>query len=80
MEVYRTAGVQEYIVWQVYEGRIDWFRLRAGVYERLEPDARGVIASEVFPGLRLAVDKMLAGDDAGVVAELRGGARGAEAE
>lgn len=37
---------------------------------QLEPDERGVIASTVFPGLRLAVDKMLAGDRAGVLAEL----------
>lgn len=71
MEAYRRAGVQEYIVWSVRRRQIDWFRLRAGRYVRLEPDADGVIESEVFPGLRLAVAKMLAGDMAGVVAELR---------
>ena len=71
MELYRRAGVQEYIVWQVYERRIDWFRLRDGAYARLAPDARGVISSAVFPGLRLAVAQLLAGDDAGVVAELQ---------
>ena len=70
MEAYRRAGVPEYIVWQVYERRIDWFRLREGAYVRLEPDDRGVVASDVFPGLRLAVNKMLAGDRAGVLAEL----------
>ena len=42
----------------------------------LEPDARGVIASEVFPGLRLAVGRMLAGDDVGVLAELTGQGEG----
>ncbi len=67
---YERNGVLEYIVWQVYENRIDWFWLNAdGAYERLEPDARGVIESRVFPGLRLAVDKMLARDLAGVLAE-----------
>lgn len=69
MDLYRRAGVQEYIVWRVYDKAIDWFELREGVYERLEPDERGVIESKVFPGLRLAVEKMLAGDLAGVLAE-----------
>jgi Uma2 family endonuclease len=70
MEVYRRNGVQEYIVWRVLDEAIDWFRLREGQYVRAEPDARGVIESDVFPGLRLNVPKMLAGDHAGVLAEL----------
>lgn len=70
MESYRRAGVQEYIVWQVFEKRIDWFRLREGRYVPLQPDGRGVVHSEVFPGLRLAVPQMLAGDIAAVIAEL----------
>ena len=70
LRAYQRNGVREYIVWQVYENRIDWFSLNAdGAYERLEPDARGVIVSRVFPGLRLAVEKMLARDLAGVLAE-----------
>lgn len=70
-EAYRRAGVQEYIVWRVLDNAIDWFRLRNGEYVPLEPDGRGVISSEVFPGLRLNVPAMLAGDDAAVIAELR---------
>jgi len=69
MNAYRRNGVQEYIAWQVYEQRLDWFRLREGVYVPLAPDERGVIHSEVFPGLRLNVAAMLAGDLAAVVAE-----------
>lgn len=72
LRVYRRTGVPEYIVWQVYEGRIDWFRLRNGEYVRIEPDARGIIESEVFPGLRLHVARMLGGDRAGVLAEIKG--------
>lgn len=71
MEAYRLAEVQEYIVWRVLDRAIDWFRLRNGRYVRLEPDARGMIESEVFPGLRLDVAAMLAGDDRGVIAALR---------
>jgi len=67
MEACRGAGVPEYIVWRVLDKAIDWFRLRNGVYVRLEPDEQGIITSEVFPGLRLDVAKMLAGDDRGVV-------------
>ncbi len=69
-QVYARNGVQEYIVWQVYEKRIDWWRLRRGKYVSLKPGARGVIHSEVFPGLRLNVAAMLAGDMTAVLAEL----------
>lgn len=73
-QAYERSGVQEYIVWQVYDRRIDWFRLEDGRYVPIEPDERGVLESRIFPGLRLAVAKMLAGDDAGddagVIAEL----------
>ncbi len=71
MNVYRRTGVQEYIVWRVYDGAIDWFELKDGRYARIEPDEHGVIESRVFPGLRLAVGKMLAGDLAGVLEEQR---------
>ena len=69
-DVYARNGVQEYIVWQVYEKRIDWWVLRRGKYVSLKPDDRGVIHSQVFPGLRLNVPAMLAGDMAAVLAEL----------
>jgi Uma2 family endonuclease len=69
-EAYRLAGVPEYIVWRTLDKQINWFRLRNGEYELVEPDANGVIESALFPGLRLAVAKMLAGDLAGVLAEL----------
>jgi Uma2 family endonuclease len=67
---YRRNGVQEYVIWRVLDRAIDWLRLREGEYARVEPDARGVIESVAFPGLRLQVAKLLAGDLAGVLAEL----------
>jgi Uma2 family endonuclease len=70
LEAYRRTGVREYIVWRVLDQGIDWFRLEAGEYARVEPDDDGVIESAHFPGLRLHVTKMLAGDVAGVLAEL----------
>jgi Uma2 family endonuclease len=69
-EVYRRTGVREYVVWRVEDQAIDWFRPRDGAYQRVEPDASGVIESATFPGLRLHVARMLAGDLAGVLAAL----------
>ncbi|MBN4002870.1 MAG: Uma2 family endonuclease [Nostoc sp. LPT] len=59
---YRRNGIQEYLVWQVFEQRIDWFHLEAGEYVNLHPDAAGVIQSQVFPGLWLDESALLAGD------------------
>jgi Uma2 family endonuclease len=59
---YRRNGVQEYLVWRVYENQLDWFRLEAGEYILLEPDDLGIIRSVVFPGLHLAVSALLSGE------------------
>lgn len=59
--LYEQAGVTEYIVWQVPNQRLSWFALREGKYTPLLPDATGVIASQVFPGLWLNGPALLAG-------------------
>jgi hypothetical protein len=64
---------QEYLVWQVRDKLFTWFRLREGEYIPLEPDAAGVVRSVVFPGLCLAVDALLDGDLARVLAVLQEG-------
>ena len=56
---YRRNGIQEYLVWQVYEQRIDWFSLQDGDYVALPIEADGVIRSLVFPGLWLDLQAML---------------------
>ncbi len=78
LKVYRRNGVQEYLVWQVYDKRLDWFRLSEGEYLPLTPDESGVIRSQVFPGLVLAVAALLEGDLAKVLAELQKGLATAE--
>jgi Uma2 family endonuclease len=70
MRAYRRNRVREYIVWRVLDGAIDWFRWEDGEYRKVEPDERGLIESTVFPGLRLDVAKMLAGDLTGIMAAL----------
>jgi Uma2 family endonuclease len=67
MEAYRRNGVREYIVWQMHEQRIDWFRLERSAYKTVAPGASGIIESAVFPGLRLDVPAMLRGDLAAVL-------------
>ena len=69
-EAYRRNGVQEYIVWRVLDRAIDWFELRDGAYVLREQGPDGIIESSRFPGLRLHVPSMLAGDAAGVLAAL----------
>ena len=78
MEAYRRAGVREYLVWRVDDKQLDWFVLRADEYMRLRPDQSGLIASPTFPGLRLAVAALVAGDMAQVVGVLQKGLDTAE--
>lgn len=73
LNVYQRNGVQEYLVWQIYESRLDWFVLERGKYVALQPDADGSIHSRIFPGLHLAVGALLAGDMTTVAAVLQQG-------
>jgi Uma2 family endonuclease len=73
LNVYRRCGACEYIVWRVLDGAIDWFVLRQGQYERLAPDAQGVLKSEVFPGLWLDAAALLGGNLARVLAVVQQG-------
>jgi Uma2 family endonuclease len=70
---YRRNGIQEYIVWQVFEQKVDWFYLEAGEYVPLPVDGDGVMRSRVFPGLWLAVADLLAGNMVQVLAVLQAG-------
>ncbi len=42
-QVYRRNGVHEYVVWQVFDHKLDWFSLQAGEYVPLQPDDNGVV-------------------------------------
>jgi Uma2 family endonuclease len=74
-EAYRRGGVQEYLVWQVYEQRIDWWALEDSEYAAIEPDADGIVTSRLFAGLRLNVAALLAGDLSAVLASLTAGSQ-----
>ena len=66
--IYADAGVAEYVVWQLYENRLDWFVLESGEYVSLQPGSDGIIESRVFPGLRLSPTALLDGDIPALVA------------
>jgi len=70
---YRRNGIQEYIVWQVCEHRLDWFYLQQGEYVSLPVDEGNVIRSRVFPGLWLGAGDLLAGNMARVLSVLQEG-------
>jgi Uma2 family endonuclease len=72
-QAYQRNGVREYIVWRTLEREIDWFWLDNGEYIRLKPDENGVIQSQVFPGLWLAVEAMLSGEINEVLSVLQAG-------
>jgi len=70
---YRRNGIREYIVWQVFEQRLDWFYLQEGEYVPLPVDEDGIIRSQVFPGLWLAANDLLSGNMGRVLAVLQEG-------
>ena len=75
---YRRNGIPEYIVWQVFDRKVDWFYLQEGEYLSLPVDADGTIRSRVFPGLWLAVEDLLSGNMVRVLAVLQSGLAAAE--
>jgi Uma2 family endonuclease len=78
LKVYRRNRVQEYLVWRVYNQKFDWFRLNQGEYILVEPNADGVICSQFFPGLWLAVSALLEGNLVEVIARLQDGLKTGE--
>ena len=73
LNLYRRHGVREYIVWQTYAKRIDWFELTGDAYRPLPANAGGIVSSRVFPGLQLAVTALLDGDVATALTRARQG-------
>lgn len=71
-EVYRRNGVAEYVVWQVMDEKLTWWRLSEGAYEPIEASEKGLLESRIFPGLRLDINALLQGDMATVLKRLEG--------
>ncbi len=73
LKVYQRNQVQEYLIWRVYDCEFDWFRLKEGKYIKLEPDEKGIIKSEIYAGLWLDINALLAGNLAKVLEILQQG-------
>ncbi|MDM3845620.1 MAG: Uma2 family endonuclease [Aphanizomenon gracile PMC638.10] len=77
-QAYRRNGVKEYIVWQVLDQKLSWFSLEEGEYLELAPNEQGVLQSQVFPGLWLAVNELLTGNMQVVLNVLQAGLQSVE--
>jgi Uma2 family endonuclease len=75
---YRRNYVQEYLVWRTLENQLDWFMLQADEYVPLIPNDRGILQSQIFPGLWLALPALLKGDMSLVLTVLQEGLQSAE--
>lgn len=67
-DAYREAGVPEYIVWRTHDNALDWFTLVRGEYVPMPHGRAGVVESQVFPGLKLNVSRLLQGDFGSAIA------------
>jgi len=77
-ELYRSAGVREYVVLLVAQRELRWYRLVDDAYQLLPVPADGILRSHVFPGLWLDVAALLNGDMTRVLNVLREGLQSAE--
>jgi Uma2 family endonuclease len=62
LHAYLRNGVREYLVYRTEDRAVDWFVLEGSQYIRQQPDARGCLASRLFPGLVLDVPALLRDD------------------
>jgi Uma2 family endonuclease len=65
---YEEAGVREYVVVELAAARVHWFALRDRRFEDVAPGEDGLHRSEVFPGLWLDPQALVAGDAARLLA------------
>ena len=72
-EIYRSAGIGEYLVHRTRDRSVDWFVLRGGTYQPLAAGADGVLKSPTFPGLWLDPAALARRDRVRVMAVLQAG-------
>ncbi|MGK7892043.1 MAG: Uma2 family endonuclease [Leptolyngbyaceae cyanobacterium] len=72
-QVYGRNGVQEYLVWRVFDRQFDWYYLQGNDYVALESDEQGILKSQVFPGLWLDREALIVGNMPQVMTVLQAG-------
>ncbi|CAN5304931.1 Uma2 family endonuclease [soil metagenome] len=78
LNLYREAGVQEYLVVVLRKPEIRWYRRVENRFELQVPDADRINRSVVFPGLWLNETALMADDMSAVIATLQEGLRSPE--
>ena len=73
LDVYRRAGVPEYMIWRTLDDAVDHFTLDGDTYRRTPVGPDGVVRSGVLPGLWLNVAALVLGDWPTVMADLHRG-------
>jgi Uma2 family endonuclease len=77
LNVYRRNGVREYLIWQPSVRRLEWLKHREGQYVPMPARADGLICSDVFPGLWIDAEALVAGNVRKVLTRLQKGFRSA---
>jgi hypothetical protein len=77
-DLYRAAGVEEYLAVLIHEREVRWHRLEEGSYEELRAGEDGILRSIVFPGLWLDAAALLARDTRALLKTLEQGLATAE--
>jgi Uma2 family endonuclease len=77
-ELYRSAGVDEYVAVLLSEKEVRWHRLVDGTYQVLAATPAGIIQSAIFPGIWLNVPGLLNGEMLQVLETLNQGLRSPE--
>jgi Uma2 family endonuclease len=75
---YAEAGVREYVVADLRGRTVHWLALRGGQFEEVAPAGDGLHRSEVFPGLWLDPEALIADDAARLLAAVERGTASAE--
>jgi Uma2 family endonuclease len=75
-DVYRQAGVLEYVILAIEERTVTWFDFKAR--RQIAPDSDGICKSRIFPGLWLAIPALLSQDQNGMGIALRAGLQSPE--
>lgn len=78
LDLYRAAGVREYVAVTLGEPQVLWHRLIDGRYVLIAPGRDGLLRSSVFPGLWLDAAALLALDGARVLDALEQGLKSPE--
>ncbi|MDQ6705454.1 MAG: Uma2 family endonuclease [Acidobacteriota bacterium] len=78
LELYRKAGVREYLTVTQPDSSVIWRYLEDGQYKIIEPDDAGVLRSRVFPGLWLDAPALFTNDKTKLWSTLQQGLNSAE--